>query len=220
MDTSVESLCAGMYAGFAYELSVLTRILPESSIPLMTSRVGFLKATMFIVMAAACSDSNGLGTATFTNAERTDTLYALIGTPVQTPSAYAIQGSRRVRTDTTSNFDFAFNIQGDGGHVFIPRAALGIDSTANVKPGLLATSLTFEAITEAPSNGYITDQVVPIAVGDRYVVRSRVTCNIGVPTYAKLEVVSLDDVARTVAFRILSDDNCGFKGLQPGLPDR
>jgi hypothetical protein len=33
-------------------------------------------------------------------------------------------------------------------------------------------------------------------------------------------VLAVDDVARTVTFRILTDDNCGFKGLEPGLPDR
>jgi|SRR6476620_6307013 len=179
----------------------------------------FFRATL-IALVTACSDSNGLGTATFTNTERTDTLYALLGTPVQTPSAYAIQGSRRVRTDTTSNFDFAFNIPTDGSHVFVPRAVLGIDTTASVKPGFLAETATFEAITEAPSNGYLTDQVIPIAVGDRYVVRSRLTCSIGVPTYAKLEVLAIDDVSRSVTFRILSNDNCGFRGLEPGLPTR
>jgi len=186
----------------------------------MPAKCWFLLVPALIVVAASCSDSNSLGNPTFTNAERTDTLYALVGTPVQTPSAYSIQGSRRVRTDTTSAFDFAFNVQNDGGHAFIPRAALGIDTTASVKPGLLAQTESFEAITEAPSNGYITDQAVPFAVGDRYVVRSRLTCSLGVPTYAKLEVLAVDDVARTVAFRILTDDNCGFKGLEPGLPDR
>jgi hypothetical protein len=171
-----------------------------------------------LALAAACSDSNGLPDATFTNAERTDTLYALIGTAVQTPSAYSIQGSRRVRTDTTASFDFAYNVEPDGSHVFLPRAALGIDSAASVQPGLQARTESYEAITQAPSNGYVTDRAVPIAVGDRYVVRSRIACSIGVPTYAKLEVLALDDVARAVTFRILTDDNCGFKGLQPGLP--
>jgi hypothetical protein len=33
-------------------------------------------------------------------------------------------------------------------------------------------------------------------------------------------VLAVDDLARTVTFRILTDDNCGFKGLAPGLPDR
>jgi hypothetical protein len=179
----------------------------------------FLVPALF-VLVASCSDDNGLGTPAFTNVERVDTLYALIGTPVQTPSAYSIQGSRRVRTDTTSAFDFAYDVHNDGSHVFIPRAVLGIDSTASVRPGFQSRTESFEAITEAPSNGYVTDQVVPIALGNRYVVRSRVTCNLGVPTYAKLEVLAFDDVGRTVTFRILTDDNCGFKGLEPGLPDR
>jgi hypothetical protein len=186
----------------------------------MPAKHRFLLVPALIVVATSCSDSNSLGNPAFANAERVDTLYALIGTPVQTPSAYSIQGSRRVRTDTTSAFDFAYNLQMDGSHVFVPRAVLGIDSTASVRPGLQPRTETFEAITEAPSNGYVTDQVVPITVGDRYVARSRIVCTIGVPTYGKLEVLAVDDVARTVTFRILTDDNCGFKGLEPGLPDR
>jgi hypothetical protein len=173
---------------------------------------------LLLVAVIACSDSNGLPDATLTNAERSDTLYALVGTPVATPSGYAVEGARRVRTDMSVDFDFAYNVESDGRHVFYPRSALGIDTSATVKPGLLASTQTFESITTAPSNGYITDQVVPINVGDRFIVRGRVTCTIGVPKYAKLEVLEFDEIARTVSFRILSDENCGFKGLQPGLP--
>jgi hypothetical protein len=182
-----------------------------------------MRSLVFVALllaAAACSDSTGLPDASLTNAERTDTLYALVGTPVSTPSGYALEGSRRVRTDLSVEFDFAYNVQSDGSHVFLPRAALGIDPTAAVNPGFLATNQTFEAIKLAPSNGYVTDQAIPILVGSRYVVRSRVTCAIGVPKYAKVEVVSFDELARTVAFRVLTDDNCGFKGLEPGLPKR
>jgi hypothetical protein len=173
-----------------------------------------------LLTAAACSDSNGLPDATITNVERSETLYALVGTPVSTPSAYAIEGARRIRTDLSVDFDFAYNVEADGDAVLIPRAALGIDTSASVNPGFQRRSETFEAITLAPSNGYITDQVVPIAVGDRFVVRSRITCaGIGVPKYAKLEVTAIESEARTVTFRLLIDDNCGFKGLEPGLPD-
>jgi hypothetical protein len=178
-----------------------------------------LLCVLFVLWAAACSDSNGLPAATLTNVERADTLYSLIGTPVATPSGYALEGARRIRTDQTDAFDFAYNVESDGRHVFIPRAALGIDTANTVNPGFQARTETFEAIRAAPSNSYVTDRVVPIAIGDRYVVRSRVTCAIGVPKYAKLEIVSFDDVARTVAFRILIDDNCGFRGLEPGLPN-
>jgi hypothetical protein len=178
------------------------------------------RCVLLLLMAVACSDDNGLPDPTIANAERTETLYALVGTAVGTPSAYAVDGSRRVRTDTTTNFDFAYNIESDGRHVFLPRAALDIDTAASVNPGLLTRTETFEGILTAPSNGYITDQVVPVAAGDRFAVRGRVTClSIGVPKYGKLEVLSFDDVARTVTFRVLTNDNCGFKGLQPGLPD-
>jgi hypothetical protein len=180
-----------------------------------------MKSLFFAVLllaAAACSNSTGLPAASLTNAERTDTLYALVGTPVSTPSGYALEGSRRIRTDLSVDFDFAYNVASDGSHVFLPRAALGIDPTAAVNPGFLTRTQTFEAIKAAPSNGYVTDRAIPIAVGGVYVVRSRVTCTIGVPKYAKLAVIAIDDVAKTVAFRVLTDDNCGFKGLEPGLP--
>src|ERR687897_3483799 len=115
----------------------------------------FLASVALLVAAAACSDSNGLPDATLTNVERTDTLYALVGTPVATPSGYALEGNRRIRTDLSVDFDFAYNIEPDGRHVFIPRAVLGIDPDASVNPGLQARSETFEAITVAASNGYI-----------------------------------------------------------------
>ena len=173
---------------------------------------------VLLLAATACSDSTGLAPASLTNVERTEILYALIGTPVSTPSGYALEGSRRVRTDLSVDFDFAFNVESDGSHVLVPRAALGIDPTAAVNPGLLARNETFEAIKVAPSNGYVTDRAIPIVAGERYVVRSRITCTIGVPKYAKLEVLAFDDVAKTVSFRVITDDNCGFKGLEPGLP--
>jgi hypothetical protein len=174
-----------------------------------------------LLALAACGDSNGLPDATLTNVERTETLHALEGTAVTTPSAYSLEGSRRVRTDLFIDFDFAYNIEASGQHVFIPRAVLGIETNASVQPGFQVRTESFEGITLAPSNGYVTDQPVPIAVGERYVVRGRITClALGLPKYAKLEVISFDDAARSVTFRVLTDDNCGFRGLEPGLPDR
>jgi hypothetical protein len=173
---------------------------------------------LFVLWVTACSDDTGLPDATLTNVERTETLYSLFGTPVATPSGYALDGGRRIRTDQSDGFDFAYNVEADGRRVFIPRAALGIDTSNTANPGFQLRTETFDGIRSAPSDGYVTDAAVPIALGERYVVRSRVTCSIGVPKYAKLEILSFDDGAKTVSFRILIDDNCGFKGLEPGLP--
>ena len=49
-------------------------------------------------------------------------------------------------------------------------------------------------------------------------VRSRIVCSIGVPEYAKVEILSVDDVARTMTLRALANTNCGYKSLKPGLP--
>jgi hypothetical protein len=169
-------------------------------------------------LAMACSDPDG-PTATVPNTERTDTLWALVGTPVSTPSGYSIDGSRRVRTDLSIDFDFAYNVEADGRHTLYPRAAMGIDTSNAVKPGLRRTTEPFEALTLAPSDGYITDDPVDVAIGDRFFVRGRITCTLGLPKYAKMEILQFDDVARKVAFRILTNENCGFRGLEPGLPD-
>jgi hypothetical protein len=170
--------------------------------------------------AVACSDPNG-PTAALPNAERTDTLWSLVGTPVSTPSGYSVEGSRRVRTDLFTDFDFAYNVEADGRHVFLPQAALGIDTANAVKPGFRRMTETFDEITLAPSGGYTTDSLVVIAVGERYVIRGRVTCTtLGLPKYAKMEILQIDEVARTVSFRVLTDDNCGFRSLEPGLPNR
>lgn len=178
----------------------------------------------FGLAGVACSDANSLPDATIENVERIDTLWALVGTPVSTPSGYSVQpvlGSRRVRTDLSVDFDFAYNVESDGEHVFLPRAALGIDTANSVNPGFVARNESFEAITMPPSAGFITDGPVPLAVGQRYVVRSRVVCtNLGVPKYAKMEILQFDDAIRIVTFRILANDNCGFRSLEPGLPDR
>ena len=95
---------------------------------------------------------------------------------------------------------------------------LGLTSTSGANPGVQASSATFDEITVAPSNGYVTDSAVVVDVGQRWFVRSRVFCSIGVPQYAKLEILSFAD--STVTFKVLADNNCGYKGLEPGLPDR
>jgi hypothetical protein len=172
-----------------------------------------------LAAAAACSDANSLADPTESNVVDTVTIGSLEGTPISTPSGFNI-GTGAVRTDQSVEFEFAYNIRqladGTPQRVFLPRAALGLSSTT-ANPGLQQRSETFDQITTAQSNGYVTDSAVAVAVGDRFVVRSRVVCSsLGVPFYAKLEVLSFQD--STVTFRWLADLNCGYKDLLPGLP--
>jgi hypothetical protein len=169
--------------------------------------------------AVGCSDNNGLPTATLENVLDTVTIGSLVGTPISTPSGFFIDqtGVGAVRTDQSVGFEFAYNIEPGGRRVLLPRAALGL-SSGSADPGLQTRPETFDGITKARSNGYVTDSAVTVEVGERFMVRSRVICtSLGVPLYAKIEVLQFAD--STVTFQVLADRNCGYKSLQPGIPD-
>jgi hypothetical protein len=168
----------------------------------------------------ACNDSNSLADPTEENAVEENTLGSLTDTPVTTASGFSIT-SGPIRTDQTGEFDFAFDIEGDAatGHpVLLPRVALGFPSSTSADPGLQPSDEAFDSIDVAPSNGYVTEEKVPIAVGDVLLVRSRVICSIGVPLYAKIEILDIAD--GSLHFKVLADQNCGYRGLEPGFPDR
>lgn len=180
-----------------------------------------LAGVLALMVAIACSDDL-LGTPTVTNAVDTVTLGSLEGTPISVASGYNINVGA-VRTDDPAigvNFEFAYNIRklSDGSYqrVLLPRAVL-VGPSASADPGLQRQDQTFDQITRAVSNGYTADSAVPIQVGERYLVRSRVVCtSLGVPLYGKLEILSFQD--STVTFKVLTDLNCGFRDLNVGLP--
>jgi hypothetical protein len=189
-------------------------------------RTALLILPLALPLAAGCSDTTGLSAATSTNRVDTVSLHSLIGTPISTPSAFSITANAAVRTDQTSAFDFAYNLEtapdGTPRHLFLPLRVLGLSGGGSVQPGLQPATAPFDAITKAVSNGYTTNDTVPFVVGDRFYIRSRsgsdVCPSLGVPLYGKLEVLSVDDAARTVTFRVLTDNNCGYRSLEPGLP--
>ncbi|HET7427467.1 MAG TPA: hypothetical protein VFJ50_10520 [Gemmatimonadales bacterium] len=180
-----------------------------------------LSVLLAVAIAAACDNSTSLGDPTEVNVVDTFTIGSLEGTSIATASGFRIT-TGAVRTDVTTEFEFAYNIRrlDDGTYqrVLLPRAALGLTSASQADPGLQQRPEPFDEITRARSNGYVTDSAVPIAQGDRLLVRSRpAACDIGVPLYGKIEILSFAD--SMVTFRILSNQNCGFKDLVPGLPD-
>ncbi|MEO8227611.1 MAG: hypothetical protein ABI637_09270 [Gemmatimonadota bacterium] len=178
-----------------------------------------LAATALAAIAVACGDPNQLADATVPNAEKVVTLYALTGTPIASPSAYSIADGFTVRTDQGVAFDFAFNIDETSKPVVLPLSVLGLGVTSGTNAGFLKADVAFDALAIAPLNGYVTSDTIHIAVGERYAVRSRVVCStLGVPKYGKIEVTAIDLVARSITLRVVSDDNCGYRGLAPGLP--
>ena len=176
------------------------------------------------LLAAACSDTTGLPAPGVPNVvDSSVSLYALFGTPISSPSAYDINlrsvGRQLVRTDQTPAFDFAFNLDSSGHPVLLPTGAVGLGRAS----GWQLASVPFDSIKVAPSGGYVFDQPLVVSAGTVAIMRSRSTnCLFGVTVslYAKLQVVAIDPAARRIDFRILVDQNCGYRGLAPGLPSQ
>ncbi len=171
---------------------------------------------------AGCGGDLTLGPAIFEN--RTDTLqmWAATGTPVFRPSAYIISTKSLARLDQISYFDFLYDITPTGEHILLPLAAVASTGTSIGNPGLLPTVTPYDSILVAEQTGYVTADTVPIRVGDIFYARSRpsASCFLGIPYYAKFQVLRIKEEDRSVFIQILSNINCGYRSLEPGLPKR
>lgn len=172
-----------------------------------------------VALISACGDPNALPDPQIENVVDTISISALTGTPIQLPSAFSVAGPRGVRTDLSADFDVAFDIRGDV-PVFVPRAGLNFPA-GGLQPGLIRSEKAFTEIEQGETNGYVTRDTLQLTVGDVFIARSRIVCSaLSVPLYGKLRVLEVDATARTVTFEILADQNCGYVGLEPGLPNK
>ncbi len=177
-----------------------------------------LAALASAALIAGCSATYSLPPATLPLTPGTVTLWALTGTSLSNPSAYDLLQQTVVRTDRTSIFDFAFDIQVDSAKdtsaVFLPRGALGL----TMDGGLQVSTQPNDSLTFAPNSGYQDSLPVKLQVGTVVLAASRQeTCNFGFvyPLYGKMRITAIDYAARSVTFDILVDANCGYRSLKP-----
>jgi hypothetical protein len=177
-----------------------------------------------LAIAAACGDPVGLPPPGVPNRTDTVSMYALSGTPVTTPSAYIISFRQVVRTDQTSlGFDFAFDIDSTGRPVLLPTGAMGLPRASGIQRTLHA----FDSVTVAPTGSYQSDSAMVVDSNAVMILHSRpLVCSFGISSiyYAKLHVLAIDTTSgpngRRIDFEILNNINCGYRGLEPGLPKR
>ncbi len=176
------------------------------------------------VLMAACGELNPLPRPSSENKPDTVSLYALHGTPVSSPSAYSLQFVSVIRPDQTSAFDFAFDIDSTGRPVLLTTGALKLGRAS----GIQLTTTPFDSIKIAPTGGYQLDSAVVVDTNSVAILHSVPTpCIFSQASfvfYAKLRVVAIDTAStangRRIDLIILTDQNCGYRGLEPGLPKR
>jgi len=170
----------------------------------------------------SCSGDLTLNPAVYENFTDTLQIWAASGTPVYLPSAYLIASKRAVRLDQLTYFDFIYDITPEGEHVLLPLGAVANTGRTTGNPGLLPTTIPFDSILVAEQTGYLTTDTLRIRVGDTFYARSQVSssCFLGIPYYAKLQVLGVNDEDRSLWIQVLSNINCGYRGLEPGLPKK
>ena len=196
----------------------------------MTSRIRALAAPGGVVAAVALFAALGAcGDLTKPKAQQgnfTDTVVvnALNGAPRNAPVALTLFSGLAVRADASFGFDIAFDINPAGQLVLLPvrTVAGGLASVHSV--GLQHSDSLFEALVKAPDKDYTHDSVFVATVGQVVAIESAdpTACAFSYYSnvfYAKLQVLSVDPVARTVNARFTVDPNCGFRSLVPtGTP--
>jgi len=186
------------------------------------------RLALLTAVASGCGTSTTLPPASIPVAQQQITLYAITGTPITTPSGYSMLNLAEIRTYLSNNFDFVLDIgidstfgvgnKGDTVIVLMPRGAVGFVEDG----GLQWTAVSFDSVALAPVNGYEEAQPTRVRQGDVVLAASRKqTCDDGSlhPRYAKMEIQTVDLVARSVVILVVIDPNCGYRGLKSGIPE-
>ncbi len=179
-----------------------------------------------------CNDPFAILPASRENTVDTLELFAVNGTGLNRPSGYSltIKGLLRLGIDpppvlNAPPFDFMYRIDPTAGPQLAPFGAVAPvapTQTESGRPGLQTALTPFDAITEGEQIGYTVDKAITLT--PRLVLYARSSlpnnCFLGIPYYAKIEVLEVVDSTRSLKFRILTNNNCGYRGLQPGIPTR
>jgi len=184
-----------------------------------------LGAAVVALAFTACGNNDDIiGVATTQNTERTNTVYALSGTPASLPAGYFFVTETLVRPQLLStggvNFEIAFDIDSQGRVQLLPARVVAPDSP-NAPPsvGIQQSTVGFDAITRAPDRNYVSDSTFTAQAGDTFILQLVTSgCTFGYPIYAKLRIDSINLADRRIVFTSMVDRNCGFRGLMAGLP--
>jgi hypothetical protein len=179
-------------------------------------------ALMAAAVLSGCGDPLSLLPAQIENREDTVTVWAATNTPLNLPSAYNIESRQRVRLDQVSSFDFIYDVDPAGRTVILPLASVVSAGSVSGLPGIQETATPFDDITIAEQLNYITKDTMVTDVGKVYYLRATLSgsCSLGVPYYAKMEVLAIDAPTRSMRFRVVTNVNCGYRGLELGLPKK
>ncbi|HUX33630.1 MAG TPA: hypothetical protein VMV51_07125 [Gemmatimonadaceae bacterium] len=183
-----------------------------------------------ILGAAAVAFCVGCGAlsapkAQFPNTVAFPTVYALNGAPPATPAGLNFLSGSPVSVDANLQFNVALDIDSAGRIVVYSARKVTNGLTGVIRVGLQTVPGTFDGYTKATKNGYAVDSTLVVSVGQVVAVNvyDQTTCTVyslGSSYYAKFVVDSINAAQRAIYVELLSDPNCGYVTLTPGIPTK
>ena len=176
-----------------------------------------------LVAVLACSSDPYAPKALYAVNIDTIRVLALNGTAPEARSGVRLLTAQPTVPDFSQQFDFALDIDGAGKVILMPRSKV-VSCTTVCQLGIKvipSDSVEFDKLYDAPKSGYTYDSVTTVPVGATLAfVTKEVFCqasNISTyDLYAKMIVDSVRMSDRSIFARVVSDPNCGFRGLVPG----
>lgn len=176
-----------------------------------------------VLSVGACKEFTSID-ASFANITGTEVVYALNGGPPGSANALRFFDVFASRADQGFGYDIAFDIDEAGRVVIIPAKALATSFSNPYSVGLQTVTGPFEALLEAPEEGYRVDTAMAVAVGQTVVVESLDnggSCRFslkGQSYFSKLVITAIDVPRRRIDFTFTVNRNCGFRSFAPGIP--
>jgi len=185
--------------------------------------LALLVAVGAVVALDGCGDPTAIQAQT-DNIDTVRTVYAINGTSSSLPSGLIVRLALPVRMDPGFSFDLAFDLNTAGDVVVYTQRAIASQLVGGRRVGLQPTTQSFAEATVAPTSGYVYDSLLTVPVGQTVFVDAidGTNCSsfslLGQNIRAKMVIDSVHAVSRAIFLHILSNTNCGFKSLVPGLP--
>jgi hypothetical protein len=173
-------------------------------------------------VASSCGDPTAID-AQFETDSATVEVFALNGTSPTLPSAIRTRSIIPVRVGNDFGFDVAFDIGPAGEVIAYTPVMVANQLAAPRRVGLLLAEGPFDAFTRAPASGFKYDSLLTVPAGKLLLVDviepGCINLSIlGPNVKSKIQVESVDVGRRSITLRVLSNPNCGFFDLVPGLP--
>ena len=181
-----------------------------------------ISAAVATMVTSACNEPFQLR-ASRMNVVDTLTVYALTGSPPSYPSALSIAFQQLLRIDGSGVFDIVFDLDSAGRVIIYPVNMVVVPARGKRAVGMNLIPGAFADFKVASRKGYKLDSSVVISPGQVVAVEAfhgQDACQLYLSPYlyAKLVVDSVNVPARAIFIRAVMDPNCGFRGVDEGLP--